>query len=149
MIDNAPFDDRSPRLGLPFLFPGQAQREFYVNESLARLDVLVHPVIESEVSSTPPTPVAGQTFLISDATGDWENRNGQLAFWDGQIWTFLSPFEGLRIFDKSAGRYLLFKATWEKGTVLTEPAGGTTVDIQARAAIAEIVGIMRQFGLAD
>jgi hypothetical protein len=36
MSDPLTFENSSPRFGLPFLYVGQAQKEFYVNEALAR-----------------------------------------------------------------------------------------------------------------
>ncbi|MGB7407193.1 MAG: DUF2793 domain-containing protein, partial [Pontixanthobacter sp.] len=45
--------DASPNYGLPFLFAGQTQKEFYVNEAHARIDMLLHPVVEG-IADTPP-----------------------------------------------------------------------------------------------
>ena len=40
-------DDSTARLALPFLAPGQAQKELYHNEALSRLDLLVQTVVLS------------------------------------------------------------------------------------------------------
>jgi hypothetical protein len=38
--------DQSARCGLPFLAPGQAQKEWFHNEALQRIDMLLCPVVE-------------------------------------------------------------------------------------------------------
>ena len=44
----------TPRLSLPFLSVGQAQKEFTHNEALQTLDVLVAGAIEEPPRATPP-----------------------------------------------------------------------------------------------
>ena len=53
--------DDSPRLGLPFLMPAQAQKHVTHNEALERLDLLVQLTVEAFEANTPPTmPLDGQ-----------------------------------------------------------------------------------------
>ena len=142
------FEDRSPRFGLPFLFPGQAQREFYLNESMARLDMLLHPAIEGRVSFPPSLPVQGQIWLISEPSElDWTDKHDFLAGWDGQQWTFVSPRRGMQIFDLSAARWLRFDETWTIESAPEEPKGGSVIDVEARETIGQLIAVLQKTGL--
>ena len=56
----------TPRLSLPFLNVGQAQKEFTHNESLQTLDVLVSGAIEGPPLATPPlTPSTAATPITA------------------------------------------------------------------------------------
>ena len=74
------FESRTARLNLPMLFAGQAQKEFTVNESLARIDALLHGAIDGE-SNTPPASAAdGTAWLVgSSPGGDWAGHSGAIA----------------------------------------------------------------------
>ena len=49
--------DASARLALPFLVPGQAQKEFFHNEALQLLDIIVQPAVEGAARNDPPSRV--------------------------------------------------------------------------------------------
>tara|TARA_E500000318_G_scaffold107651_1_gene117259 strand:- start:286 stop:489 length:204 start_codon:yes stop_codon:yes gene_type:complete len=60
--------ERTPRLGLPWLMPAQAQKHVTVNEALARLDMLVQAsVLSRTLSGQPETPSEGEGYLLPDA----------------------------------------------------------------------------------
>jgi hypothetical protein len=42
--------ERSARFGLPFILPGQAQKEVFHNEALAALDGLVHAAVSGSAA---------------------------------------------------------------------------------------------------
>jgi len=143
-----PFSDRSPRLSLPYLFPGQTQREFYVNESLGRLDMLVHPAIEDELASPPSAPANGQTFIVADpSAGEWEGLAGQIANWDGTQWTFAEPLDGMTVYDRAARQMLRYDGGWMRAQAPGPPQGGMTVDSEARATLSALMNEMRKIGL--
>lgn len=76
------FQSVTPRHGLPNLYSGQSQKEFFVNEAHARIDCLLHPAIELETSTPPTAPQEGQTWLVgAEAENEWEGQEGNLASW--------------------------------------------------------------------
>lgn len=142
------FADRSARFDLPFLFSGQAQREFYVNESLVRIDALLHPAVDSELAAPPAAPAKGQAFIIAaNPTGDWTGRAGQVASWDGQQWTYLVPRAGMRVYETTTRLVLHFRTAWERPTSVANPQNGTMVDVEARSAITQLLDVLRKQGL--
>lgn len=148
MTTSTSFSNATPRHALPYLFAGQAQREFYINESLSRIDMLMHPAVEGELADPPPGPVEGDCFLVAAAaTGDWSGREGQLAGWIGGAWTFAEPWNGLRVRDNSTAGTILYSDGWLRPEAPEEPVGGTVVDAEAREAIATLIAILRQYGL--
>ena len=80
--------DLSPRLGLPYIAPQQAQKQVTYNEAIRVLDVLVQPVVMSRTTATPPgSPAAGDTYIVApSATGAWAGKDGKIAtFVDGAL----------------------------------------------------------------
>ncbi|MCE2842886.1 MAG: DUF2793 domain-containing protein [Novosphingobium sp.] len=65
---------------------GQAQKEVFLNEGLARLDALLHCAIEAQTATPPATPQEGQCWLVAaGATGVWSGHAGEVAsFQQGQ-----------------------------------------------------------------
>ncbi|WP_366556450.1 DUF2793 domain-containing protein [Aquibaculum sediminis] len=96
----------TPRLGLPYLDMGQAQKEMTHNAALARLDGLVQ-VTCLEVRSDPPAePAEGAVYLVGDsASGAWEGQEDSLAAWH-QGWHFTAPEAGWRVCDQDRERIL-------------------------------------------
>ena len=161
--------DTSPRLSLPFLSPGQAQKELYHNESLLILDSLTAAAVEEPPRNDPPDPpVVATCFLVGTSpTGDWIGHAGALATYTAAGWRFVAPFEGMDAWVKSASVPATFtQGGWQVGTLfgskvmisgtqvigpqassIADPAGGTTVDSEARATISSILTALRQHGL--
>ena len=148
MANPITFTAATPRFDLPNLFPGQAQKEFYVNEALARLDVIAHPAIQTEISTPPTSPGEGECWLIgSSATGSWTGYEGNLAGWQAGAWVFVPPLKGLRIFDISTGGMLFFDGVWQRLAAPTAPTGGASVDTEARDAIVNLIETLRVAGI--
>jgi len=109
MPDPLSFPDATPRHGLPLLFAGQAQKEFFVNEALTRLDLLVHARIAGRASQPPAAPQAGDCWIVGDdATGAWLGQSDSLAGWTGAGWIFCTPSAGLRVWDDSFNAFRTF-----------------------------------------
>jgi len=148
MTDPISFTSATPRFALPFLFSGQSQKEFFVNEALARLDALMHPVIEDELDAPPASPPAGKSWLVGAApAGEWAGHAGELACRQAGEWLFATPVQGMQVFDLAAGKLAVFDGTWKRAGQVSPPAGGGVVDAEARAAIAGLIAALVSVGI--
>jgi hypothetical protein len=88
--------DLSPRLGLPYIAPQQAQKHVTHNEAIRSLDVLVQPVVKSRTIATPPgSPASGDTYIVApSATGAWAGEDGKIATFVDGGWDFITPADG-------------------------------------------------------
>lgn len=144
-------EGQSPRLALPLLAAGQAQKEITHNEALTLLDLLTHPVIESaELTAPPADPVAGQMWRVGPApTGIWSGQAGRIAALTEGGWRYINVFEGLILWDKSRAKQIRFhQGAWIEPNNIPEPTGGTVIDVEARATIANIAALLVKWGLA-
>ena len=161
--------ESSSRFALPFLQPGQAQKELFHNEALAGIDAALHPVAQSAGDDDPPSsPAAGQCWIVgSSPTGAWTGHAGDLACWNEGGWRFIEPVPGMMV-------WLLDEEVWARrggsgwltGDIpvqslsvagvqvlggqqpaIADPSGGSTVDTQARSALAMLLAAARSHGL--
>lgn len=148
MTDPVVFQSASPRFGLPFLFAGQAQKEFFVNEAHALADALLHCAIE-EIADSPPTqPADGECWLVGPSpAGEWTGRAGMLAARQAGNWVFIAPRPGMRVLNRATGQDMRFTGAWSAPGRPPEPVGGDTVDIQARAAISRLLNALSLAGV--
>jgi hypothetical protein len=143
MSDPIVFTSASPRWRIPLLFAGQFQKEVFVNEAHALTDALLHPAIEGEADDPPAAAAEGESWLIGDApTGAWADHAGDLASYQAGGWIFAVPRDGVRLLDRSTGQEIRYRGGWQRPATPAAPAGGTTVDAEARAAIAELVAAL-------
>jgi hypothetical protein len=162
-------DDTTARLALPLLQAGQAQKEMTHNEALARLDLAVQARVETMGLNDPPAdPAAGGCWIVGPApTGAWAGNAGVLAGWTADGWRFVAPIEGMEawVADQAvrarygggawqagelAGKQLLIdgvKVIGVQESAIADPAGGTTIDAEARATIGAILAALRGHGL--
>jgi hypothetical protein len=148
MSDPITFTSASPRYGLPLLFAGQSQKEFFVNEAHALTDALLHPAIEGEANAPPAAPVEGECWLVGAApTGQWAGQAGRLASHQAGTWVYATPRDGLRLLDRSTGQEIRYRSGWQRPNAPAAPTGGTTVDAQARAAIAGLIAALVASGI--
>lgn len=91
-------DDATPRLGLPYVAAGQAQKHVTVNEAFARLDGLVQTAVESRAETDEPAePADGALYILpEDATGEtWGDHDaGELMRFEAGGWTSLPVSAG-------------------------------------------------------
>lgn len=140
MPDPIVFTSASPRLGLPLIFPGQSQKEFFMNEAHALVDALLHPAIEGESDAPPVAPEEGESWLVGGApSGAWEDHAGELASYQAGSWIFAAARDGMAVLDRDTGQVIRFNGGWQRPAAPSEPDGGTTVDVEARAAIVGLI----------
>jgi hypothetical protein len=161
--------ETTARFALPLIQVGQAQKEVTHNAALRRLDTVLNLAVASRsVAAPPPAPAAGAVWIVpSGASGAWSGQAGKLAEWDGAAWTFTAapagtvawvadegvlgvhdgagwaidflPVGGLRI-----GGADLFGAARSD---IAAPSGGGVVDVEARAALTNLLAYLRTQGL--
>jgi hypothetical protein len=161
--------DQTARFALPYLAPGQMQKELFHNEALQRIDTLICPAVEGAPSAAPPSsPAVGSCYLVgSGATGAWAGHDGSLASFSEGGWRFAAPVEGMSLVDKASGQLFNRRGgAWEAGIVralelrvdglpvvrnrqaaIGDPSGGAVADSECRQAVAQILGAMRTHGL--
>lgn len=161
--------EQTPRWSLPLLVAGQAQKEYFHNEALVRIDALLHGRAESADLATPPaSPTIGQCWIVaSGADGAWTGQSGALACWTEGGWRFVPARAGLCIMVVDRGHALRHDGSaWYDAAVRTDgfyvggqkiigaqhgaiaaPVGGSSVDVEARTSISAILTALRGHGL--
>lgn len=141
------FDSATARLALPLLHAGQAHKEAFHNEALARIDALLHSAVAGEASHPPIAPEDGECWLVaSGAQDEWTGHDGLLATRQAGQWLYVEPVAGMRLLDKSSGQFRVFINGWQKAANVEEPTGGLYVDSEARAAIGALLSALRASG---
>lgn len=127
---------------------GQAQKELFVNEALARLDLYVQPTVVGEASFPPVSPEPGQTWLVAaGATGAWEGADGCLVGWSGNAWHFCPPWPGMTVWDDSTHQQLRHDGVWQRPARPAAPVGGAVIDTEARVALGSVIAALEQAGI--
>lgn len=163
--------DRTARFGMPFLQSGQAQKEIFHNEALAAIDCALHPCVEGGATSDPPAdPEIGESWIVgADASAAWAGFESALATWTSGGWRFTLARPGMGVWNKADGLWIHWTGTtWTAGALpaaaieiggvqvvgprlpeVPGPAGGTIIDIEARAAIEALIATLKSHGLTD
>lgn len=148
MTDLITFSSATPNIALPLLMPGQAQKEFFVNQALGVLDALQSQTVVASQSQPPTNAPEGSCFKVTaTASHAWIGREDHLAVRIGGDWHFVSPRDGMRVFDNSAGHALLFQLGWQNAFAPAIPSGGETIDAEARAAIGQLLQALHDVGV--
>lgn len=115
---------------------------------MARLDTLLHAVVEGEATLPPPTPAEGEAWIVgAAASGAWAGYDQQIACYQGQQWIFVPASEGMLAFDRTTGLRRVFEGGWSAAPSAPQITGGATIDAEARAAIATIVAALSHYGM--
>jgi hypothetical protein len=149
----------------------QAQKEFFHNEALQTLDLLVAAAVEEGPRSSPPTSAAtGACYIVgSSPSGAWAGKNACLAGYTSGGWRFISPLEGMTAYVKATGTWANYHdGSWDLGSLrgaslvlggvqvvggrlgaIAGPSGGTTIDAESRTVINQMLAALRQHGLIE
>lgn len=163
--------DVTARYALPFIVPGQAQKEVFHNEALTLVDSALHPAVEGAPLAAPPaSPANGQCWIVATgASGTWAGKDNQLACWTEGGWRFVAPQPGMLAWNKGAGLWIYWTGTaWSGGELpaaairigglqivgarqpgVPSPSGGTVIDVEARVAITAIIATLMSHGLTE
>lgn len=160
----------TPRFGLPFLLPGQAQKEHFHNEALSLIDAVLCAAAEEAIAMPPAQAELGQCWIVAAGASDaWNGRVGCLAAWTEGGWRFAEPVHGMAVWNKAAGYWTHWDgAEWSDGTLavaaisvdgqqvlagrqpaIASPSNGTIIDAEARTAIDRIIATLMSHGLID
>lgn len=107
----------TPRLTLPLLAAGQAQKHVTHNDALTRLDALVHLAVQSRSQATPPSsPGALAAYIVpAGGTGVFAGRTDQLAIFEDGGWTFLVPRAGWQAWIQDEAEHHVWTGTlWRR-----------------------------------
>ena len=127
---------------------GQAQKEFFVNEAHARLDLLLHAAVLGEADAPPASPADGDCWLVGPAgTGEWSGHEGELAGRQAGAWIYVSPRDGVRVHDLAADQVLLYSGEWRRSAAPALPSGGAVVDSEARGTLATLIDALKLAGV--
>jgi hypothetical protein len=147
MSDPIALASSTPALGLPLLFAGQAQKEFFVNEALSLLDALHARAVTASQSAPPASAEDGACYRVtSPATAAWTGKEDRLAVLVAGEWHFIAPANGMLVFDRAVTAFVIYRSHWHSASVVVVPAGGTVVDAEARAAIAAVITSLTTMG---
>jgi hypothetical protein len=88
----------TPRLSIPFMAAGQAQKHVTFNEGIMQIDALVHlSLVEDGVQVPPAAPPEGAAYGIGiTAVGAWAGQDGRTAIRRDGGWIFANPAKGWR-----------------------------------------------------
>lgn len=148
MPDPVTFSNTTSAIGLPLLVPGQAQKEFFVNQAMCLIDALFMRIVKASQPAPPASPDDGECFRITaPATGVWSGRTDRLAVRIGGDWHYIEPSEGMQLFDQTTGQALVFRSQWLSAITPALPEGGLVIDVEAREAISGLLQVMQTAGI--
>lgn len=98
---------------------------------------------------TPPASAAdGACYRVTaTATGAWAGKEDRIAVLVAGAWHFVAPTEGLVLFDRTTGAFVIFGSQWQPASVVAVPSGGTIIDVQARAAMTALITALETMGV--
>lgn len=148
MAVSSSFPSTTARFDFPLLFPGQAQKEFFINQSLTLIDAALQASVAESLSAPPQDPVEGASFRIkASATGEWVGHEDEVAVRIGGDWHYFGPQQGMTVFDRQAGGYLHYNSGWKIAAEPAQPTGGALIDAEARQTLGELVEALRNMGI--
>jgi len=134
----------TPRLKLPYIAQGQAQKEVTHNDALNRLDALVDLYLLDRYINTPPSsPSDGDAYITGDSpTGAWSGHPYKIATVLDGAWRIFDPFKGLRAYVADEEVFVVWDGSswvdWSTTLTLNNVPSlgiGTTADATNKLAV--------------
>ena len=99
----------SPRLNLPLISSGQAQKHITYNEAILTLDLLVQLRVKKQTNAPPDDAGLGDVFIVqAPAQGAWTGRDLHIAIMRETGWEFFVPDTGFHAFIEDERAFYLF-----------------------------------------
>ncbi len=144
-----PEGSTTPRLALPLLAAGQAQKEVTHNEALALVDLAVAPLVEAVgLDSAPPSPSVGQQWIVgSGPSGAWLGQAGSVAGWTAAGWRFVQlPVGAIVTVRADLQRWRRAASGWTAPPTIAGASGGTVIDVECRTQLAGLIAALTAQG---
>jgi hypothetical protein len=113
--------------------------------------------------------VGASWIVAAGATAAWAGKANQIASWTVGGWRFIDPVSGMIAWNKAIGCWIHWSGmAWSDGSLpaagieidgvqvvgqrqpdVPSPSGGTTIDVEARTAIAGVLATLKSHGLID
>ena len=109
----------TPRLNLPYIHSGQAQKEITHNEALTMLDVYINPVVQDiGIYTLPENAQNGMLFVIHhNPEQALQEHAGKIAQrLEPNQWRFVKPTKWMRVLlDNNGAMYIFNGNDWQLG----------------------------------
>ncbi|SIR47216.1 DUF2793 domain-containing protein [Bosea sp. TND4EK4] len=144
----------TPRLALPLLAAGQAQKHVTHNDALTRLDALIHLVVDSRSQAAPPpAPTELSAHIVpAGATGAFAGHADEVALYEDGGWTFLPPRTGWQAWvSDEAEHHLWTGSEWRRASPLSSLGAerwgvNATADATNRLAVSSEASLFNHAG---
>ncbi len=88
-----------------------------------------HSVIDKDLTSPPASPTKGNRYLIYGVgSGDWSGHDGDITYYDGSNWQFITKKEGMIVWVQDENEYYYYDGTnwgiYKKGLFEIDVNGG-------------------------
>ena len=142
------FPSMTTHINLPLLFAGQAQKEPFINHAFSAIDALLAGVVDDSLATAPADPIEGSRYrILANATGEWAGHDAEIAIRIGGAWTFITPHQGMSVFDATARTTYFFASDWVAASEPQAPTGGSVVDSEARATLSLLIDALKTAGI--
>ena len=140
-------DDATPRLALPYVAAGQAQKHVTVNDAFARLDGLVQMAVETQtLASAPNAPKDGSLYILAQSPSGaaWSGYGaGSVMRFEAGSWSAFAVDEGTVAWLRDEDRLVVFDGQkWRSAGVdlsiinnIQQLGVGTTADANNPVAL--------------
>ncbi|MCF6199885.1 MAG: DUF2793 domain-containing protein, partial [Hyphomicrobiaceae bacterium] len=135
----------TPNLKLPYLIAAQAQKHVTHNEAIRNLDAIVQlSALDRSLVSAPASPANGDRYIVAPAaTGDWLAKDGQIAAFQDNVWSFYPPQVGWLCWVANELKLLAFDGTtWN--VISSSISGGLTNTLNTSTRSATTVFELRE-----